>query len=70
MFKIIEAGKIGAGEFGLMAFDNQGWAKYAAIGAISWQILNENGYPWRVLDKDGRTYNGRRLNIGFKTYWK
>ena len=64
---MVEEGIIGDGEYGLIAFDNQGWIR-KACGAISWQILNENSFPWRVLDKDGRTYNGRRLNIGFRTY--
>ena len=65
----MEAGIIAGGEFGLIAFDNQGW-KSRTCGAVSWQILNENNFPWRVLSEDGRTYNGRRLNIGYRTYHK
>ena len=68
MLKIIEAGNIAGGEFGLIAFDNQGWKWSKTCGAVSWQMLNENNFPWRVLSKDGRTYNGRRLNIGYRTY--
>ena len=70
LFKIIKADRIGGGEFGLIAFDNQGWKDFAACGAVSWQILNENNFPWRVLGEDGRTYFGRRLNIGYKTYYR
>ena len=70
MLKIIEAGNIAGGEFGLIAFENQGsWKNQRkTCGAVSWQMLNENNFPWRVLSKDGRTYNGRRLNIGYRTY--
>ena len=69
LLKIIEAGNIDGGEFGLIAFDNQG-RQSRTCGAVSWQMLNENNFPWRVLSEDGRTYNGRRLNIGYRTYHK
>ena len=65
----MEAGIIAGGEFGLIAFDNQG-STSRTCGAVSWQILNENNFPWRVLGEDGRTYFGRRLNIGYKTYYR
>ena len=71
LLKIIDSGDIGAGEFGLIAFDNSNFkGSYDICGTVTWNMIKENEFPWRILGEDGRTFYGRLLNIAYRTYWE
>lgn len=63
---MIKPGVIGPGEYGVIAFDNGGYAHYDSCNSLSWQIHGPDNLPLR----ESETNIGRRLNVIYETYWK